>query len=130
MLNNENLLNIVKSYIENSQFLSAKKIINDILKINKKNIEALYLDAIINRLTDKLDLAKKQFIKLKSYDLYQVNEQLGLIYFAEQDYLNAEKEYKLALKNGGPCSKLNLLLGVCLAEQKKYNEALAVLNAA
>jgi hypothetical protein len=58
MLNNENLLNTVKSYIENRQFLSAKKIINGILKINKKNIEALYLDAIINRLTDKIDLAK------------------------------------------------------------------------
>jgi Tfp pilus assembly protein PilF len=67
MLNNENLLNTVKSYIENRQFLSAKKIINGILKINKKNIEALYLDAIINRLTDKIDLAKKQFIKLKCY---------------------------------------------------------------
>ncbi|NQY23319.1 MAG: tetratricopeptide repeat protein [Campylobacteraceae bacterium] len=128
----QNLLEEAIHKYKIKDFKTSKKLLENILKIEKNNYAALNNLGHINKGLGNLKEALSYYIqalKLNPNNAMNYNN-LGIVYEGLKDYKRAKEAYKMAIKINPKFSKAITNMGVILYKEKKYKEAINIFNIA
>ena len=128
----QNLLEEAIHKYKIKDFKTSKKLLENILKIEKNNYAALNNLGHINKVLGNLKEALSYYLQalnLNPNNAMNYNN-LGIVYEGLKDYKRAKQAYKMAIKINPKFSKAITNMGVILYKEKKYKEAIAIFNIA
>jgi len=120
---------IIENLLENKNFETANKLILQLLNLHKKNYTLKLLYARVLYLSGDDKKSKSILTKLKNdSSSYEINFNLGLIYFNELNYTKAVNEFNIALKKNEHLDQIKIYLAISYGELKNYKNAIVVLK--
>lgn len=121
---NEQKLNKVIEYLKSGDKTSAKIILEEILRIDPDNANAIYFSALIH--IDNREFVKARGLAMRGIELapcYELFTVVGDSYYNEQAYAEALPYYQKALKYKPDSAEIHFLTGTIYQQLSNFEDA-------